>query len=337
MKQFQNKILLAVGSSLAVLIAITFFTVDQKTWVALQNVNLIYLLVVAGAMLLTWLLNGLKLKVLAAGVDFKLPLLAAVEIGLVGKFFSNVTPSGIGGQPLKIVALSKADISSGKASAIVVVELIFRLLFFAFSLPLVLINLTATVTQYVSPIILLSSISGFIIVLIFIIYFLLYHPRYLVAAWFWLLNTTLAAKLLNKDRRYSWKRGVAREVRIFYQTIWLYLKNSKLQLLAGFLLTALMWITQFTVLYFVISGFNVDTTIGYVFLLQLLVYTVVLFIPIPGGSGVEAILASLLGQTLDASLVGIIVALWRFFTYYTYIIFGGIVSFKVFNLGPELD
>ena len=337
MKQFKNKILLAVGSSLAVLIAITFFTVDQNTWSALTELNLIYLVIVAGAMLLTWVLNGLKLKVLASGVDFKLPLLAAIEIGLVGKFFSNVTPSGIGGQPLKIVALSKADISSGEASAIVVVELIFRLLFFAFSLPLVLINLTATVTNYVNPIVLLGSIITFIIILMFIVYFLLYHPRYLVAGWFWLLNTSIACKLLPKARRYSWKRGVAREVRIFYQTVWLYLKDSKLQLLTGFLLTALMWITQFTVLYFVISSFNIETTIGYVFLLQLLVYTVVLFIPIPGGSGVEAILASLLGQTLDPSLVGIIVALWRFFTYYTYIIFGGIVSFKVFNLGPELD
>lgn len=337
MDKFKNKILLAVGSSLAVLIGITIFTVDEKTWTAMQDLNLVYLLVVAGAMLLTWLLNGVKLKVLASGVDFKLPLLAAVEIGLVGKFFSNVTPSGIGGQPLKIIALSKADISSGKASAIVVVELIFRLLFFAFSLPLVLINLKSAVTNYVSPIVLVSSISIFILILFFIIYFLLYHPRNLVASWFWLLNTSLATKLLSRDRRYSWKRSVAREVRVFYQTVWLYLKDSKLQLLLGFILTALMWSAQFTVLYFIVTGFNLGTSLGYIFLLQLLVYTIVIFIPVPGGSGVEVILASLLGQTLDGSLVGVIVASWRFFTYYTYIIFGGIVSFKVFNLGPELD
>ncbi|MFO7819661.1 MAG: lysylphosphatidylglycerol synthase transmembrane domain-containing protein [Halanaerobacter sp.] len=337
MNQFKNKILLAVGSSLAVLIAITIFTVDEKTWIAIQDLNWIYLLLVAGAMLLTWLLNGIRLKVLAAGVDFKLPLLAAVEIGLVGRFFSNVTPSGIGGQPLKIIALTKTDISSGKASAIVVVELIFRLLFFSLSMPLVLINLKSVVTSYVSPVVLLSSITIFIILLGFIIYFLLYHPRYLVASWFWLLNTSLLSKLLKRSRRYSWKRAVAKEVRIFYQTIWLYLKDSKLQLLAGFILTALMWGSQFTVLYFIVIGFNLNASLIYLFALQLLVYTIVIFIPIPGGSGVEVVLASLLGQTLDSSLVGIIVATWRFFTYYTYIIFGGIVSFKVFNLGPELD
>ena len=217
--------------------------------------------------------------------------------------FSNVTPSGIGGQPLKIIALSKADISSGKASAVVVVELIFRLLFFALSSPLVLIKLKSSVTNYISPGLLISSISIFIIILMVIIYFLLYHPRYLVSACFWLLNSSVVHKLLSQKKRYSWKREVAREVRAFYQIIWGYLKNSKLDLLLGFALTALLWATQFTVLYFVISGFNLETDLGYLFLVQLLVYTIGIFIPIPGGSGVEVVLASLLHHTMEGSLL----------------------------------
>jgi uncharacterized protein (TIRG00374 family) len=94
---------------------------------------------------------------------------------------------------------------------------------------------------------------------------------------------------------------------------------------------------RFTILYFIIKGFNLEIELGFIILVQLLIYTTVLFIPVPGGSGIEVLLAVILNRFFPLSLVGIIAALWRFFTYYSYIFIGSFVSFKIFKLQKDVE
>ncbi len=328
----KNKIWVAVVLSLVITLGIVLCTVDSSTWQAVRSLNYSYLIVILLLLIGAWCCNGLRLKVLAKGVGFNIPILIAIELGLVDRFFSNITPSGIGGQPIKILALTKNNISSGKASAIVVIELILRLLFFIFSLPYVFIKLHNLFINYVSTQTLVSGLSVFIVGLVIIIYFLLYRPRYLVLVFFWILNRSLLRRVFDEKKRYSLKRKFAEEIRVFYQTIWIYVKAGVGKLVVAFFLTALLWGLRFTILYFIIKGFNLHVSLVYLVLLQLLIYTIVIFIPIPGGSGVEVIMASLLHQVLPVGIIGLVVASWRFLTYYTYIIFGGLVTFKVFHL-----
>jgi len=279
-----------------------------------------------------WLLNGVKLKVLSAGVGFKLDLLKAVELGLVDRFFSNITPSGIGGQPLKIAAMMKCDISSGKAGAVVAVELILRLLFFAVSLPFVIFKTSGLFFEYVNPIYLTFSALIFITLLLLLIYLLLYKLEYILRFSFWVFNSSLFVRIFGEEKIYRYKRIFAEEIRIFSSTIWSYLKSGLFEMINAFILTILLWLLRFTVLYFIIRAFNLEADLGFIILTQLFVYTVVLFIPVPGGSGIEVMLAALLSRFFPVSIVGIIAAVWRFFTYYSYILVGSFVSFKIFKL-----
>ncbi|AGB42171.1 hypothetical protein Halha_2297 [Halobacteroides halobius DSM 5150] len=337
MNKLKNKILFTLSFSLIILVILILFTVNQQTWQVLKNLNWIYIVISSGIMGFVWFANGFKLKVLAKGVDVKLPLLAAIEIGLVGSFFANITPSGVGGQPFKVVALAKSNVSSGRASAIVIVELILRLVFFIFSLPLVFFKLRSLFVSYINGKLLILGVTIFILGLLVVIYLLLYHPRNLVLICFWLLNRSLIKKIVDEQKIYAWKRELAREIRIFYQALWRYLKVSKWELVFSFILTVLSWSAQFIVIYFIIRSLNLQMNLGSLILIQLLIYTAAIFIPIPGGSGVEVILASLLQQSLPVSVLGIVVGGWRFFTYYSYLIVGGIISFKVFNLDKEVS
>ncbi len=336
MGNFKNKILLALGISLLVVVVLTFFTVDENTWETMKGIRLFDLLIILGIVVLCWTFNGLKLKILAAGVGFQLPLLTAVEVGLVDRFFSNITPSGIGGQPVKIMALAKSHISSGKASAIVVVELLLRLSFFLFSLPIVVYKLYDLFMSYQGIELFFVMFPLIMVGLIAVVYLLLYKPRWLVIAFFWLLNRKIMVKLISEEKRYAWKRAWAREIHIFHENVWLYLDDSVWYLLSAFLVTVLLWVTRFTILYFVIQGLNLEADLMFLFLIQLFLYVIVIFIPVPGGSGVEAILAFLLQGVIPTSIIGIVVALWRFFMYYVYIIAGGLVSVKVFHLQDEI-
>ncbi len=336
MFKLKEKFLIALGISLTIIIVVTLFTVDASTWTALQEINIYYLVLITAVTIMAWLLNGLKLKVLSSGVGFKLKLFKAVELGLIDRFFSNITPSGIGGQPIKTAAMMKFDISSGKASAVVVVELLLRLLFFVFSLPFVIYKISDLFFDYVSPIYLNIGVAVLITTLIIVIYLMLYKVEYLLKLSFSLLNLKLFKKIIGKKKVYSWKRILAEEIRIFNSTIWTYLKSGLIEIFSAFLLTIMLWMLRFTVLYFIIRGFNLEVDLSFIILIQLLIYTAVLFIPIPGGSGIEVLLAAILSRFFPLSLVGIITALWRFFTYYSYIFVGSFISFKIFKLQEDV-
>ena len=335
MENIKNKIIVSVVLSLAIVIIITALTVDATTWESLKEINLVYLIFIGLTLVACWLLHGLRLKVLSKGVGYKLPFLSAVEIGLVDRFFSNITPSGVGGQPFKIYVLTKNNLSSGKASAIVVTEFILRLMFFILSLPLVLFKLNILITADLSVSLLYINLPIFIGVLGVIIYFLLYKPRYLVIIFYWIINRPLLSKIIKKKKRYSLKRKFTREIRTFYKTIWIYLQNGVWNLIAGLLVTIVLWVLRFSILYFIIRGFNLNADLINLLLTQIIIYIVVIFIPVPGGSGIEILLASFLQRTLPVSMLGLIVASWRFFNFYTYIIMGGIVTFKVLHLDPK--
>jgi len=66
--------------------------------------------------------------------------------------------------------------------------------------------------------------------------------------------------------------------------------------------------------------------------LQALIWQVVLqmiiaYVPVPGGSGVaELSLASLFVYFVPPSILGIFVMVWRFFTYYVLLFFGGFIA-----------
>jgi hypothetical protein len=337
MSKINGKIFSALAISLLIIIIITFLTVDASTWTAFKEINIFYLYLIIAVTFLAWLLNGIKLKVLSSGVGVKIKFFHAVELGLVDRFFSNITPSGIGGQPIKTAAMMKFDISSGKAGAVVVVELLLRLFFFAFSLPLVIYKISDIFFDYVRPIFLSIGTAIFISTLIILIYLMLYKVKLFLKLSFSLLNIKLSRKLIGEEKIYSWKRKLAEEIKIFNSTIWTYIKSGLFELFIAFLLTVLLWMLRFTILYFIIKGFNLEIELGFIILVQLLIYTTVLFIPVPGGSGIEVLLAVILNRFFPLSLVGIIAALWRFFTYYSYIFIGSFVSFKIFKLQEDVE
>ena len=59
---------------------------------------------------------------------------------------------------------------------------------------------------------------------------------------------------------------------------------------------------------------------------------IIIYVPVPGGSGVaEFGLASLFMLFVPSSVLGIFVMSWRFFTYYVLLFLGGLVSLGSFR------
>ena len=119
----------------------------------------------------------------------------------------------------------------------------------------------------------------------------------------------------------------------FYTTVSQFRGKARIGILFGVLFTALYWVNEFVIAYFICIGLGIEPTSA-LFLLSLifqLLITVILMIPItPGGVGIaELSLSGFYALIIPTSLVGIFVLIYRFIFYYFNLIAGFIASMLI--------
>ena len=115
---------ISLGMSLAALVVVLIFTVDEHTISSMLQLYPGYLAAAFFMVVLLWLVEGLRIKVLAWMLDCRQPLpwRQAVSVFLVSFFFSGVTPLAVGEMPALVYGLTRRGISAGKAAAVALVR-----------------------------------------------------------------------------------------------------------------------------------------------------------------------------------------------------------------------
>ncbi len=94
-------------------------------------------------------------------------------------------------------------------------------------------------------------------------------------------------------------------------------------LLGVFGLTTLHWLLRFSVLYLTLHGLGSDLAWAWTFLVQMLALTAGQLSLLPGGAGsAELASAALLTPLVGKSTSAAAILIWRFVTYYFYLIAG---------------
>ncbi|MFW6238874.1 MAG: flippase-like domain-containing protein, partial [Halanaerobiales bacterium] len=108
------------------------------------------------------------------------------------------------------------------------------------------------------------------------------------------------------------------------------LLTSKKALLLVFLSTVAYWFFYLSLAPVLLDGLGVDIPLPPVILAQILFNFIQPLFPTPGGSGgAELGFAYLFKFMLPNHLLGIFVAIWRFFIFYTSLLAGGIFFVKL--------
>ena len=83
-------------------------------------------------------------------------------------------------------------------------------------------------------------------------------------------------------------------------------------------------------------GLGIEAPIIKTAMLQLILTFMLMFAPTPGGSGIAEGVGFAVYRTMcSPELIGIFVILWRFFTYYTGVILGGIVLLRMLAVSKK--
>lgn len=258
----------------------------------------------------------------------------AFRIIMLWEFTSAITPSAVGGTSVAIVYVHKEGISIGRSSAIVMLTSFFDEVYFIVMFPLLiwivgqaeLFDLTAMTESPLSMGLVTIALVGYCLKLAYVLilsYGLFINPRGLK----WLLLKIFKLKWLRK-----WYRSVnnigtdiiasSREIKSRGPGFWF----------KGFGSTFLSWSSRYLVANALVFAFFGMSDQLLLFARQLVMWIMMLVMPTPGGSGfAEYIFTVFCGDlmpvtpALQLAAATLIAVLWRFITYYPYLIIGAVI------------
>jgi len=295
-------------------------------------------LLLAGMMVLTaWITNGFRTWMIARACGHSLPIHRAIGITLSTEFGIASSPGGVGGSLIKLSLQKKHHIPYSTSSSMLAVDILADITFFTILLPF---GISQIARQH-----LLDKLPGSLEWLGLVIPLTGFLA---VALAIWKFNLILRLSgekgilqhlpILRKKRipaRSRWLRYRAiragKKFRSQLGNLWKYHRPA---LFINVLLAGIQFSCRYGVLpiLLIASGTSHSQPLT-LFLIQGVIFMLALVIVIPGGGGgVEVFMAIILSVLLpEAAGIGALVLLWRFFTYHSHIIAGGLAFLFLLN------
>jgi hypothetical protein len=306
-------IVLLIG--LVAAIVIPWLLGGSETWSRLNSFALNWLLVMFGMILLCWVLNTLRLRLLLGDQRDKVSPIKSLGVVMAAEFAYCATPGGSGG-PLTIMALlARNGVRPARGSAVFAMDQLSDLLFFLCALGAILIYaLFQHLSQRMEWLLIVSAVS-MLGGLVFCVLVARYH-RLLIR-----LSGRLLVRLnVQSATRMRWARRLLHFLAAFTDT----LKLPFQTLITVFTLTCVHWILRYSVLYLALRGLGADLQWAWCFLIQMLSLSAGQLSLLPGGAGAaELTSAALLAPMVGKSTAAAAILIWRAVTYYFYLVVGG--------------
>ncbi|MEM9921878.1 MAG: lysylphosphatidylglycerol synthase transmembrane domain-containing protein [Bacteroidota bacterium] len=313
-----NRLILFVTIGVLANLAFSFWITDGHiSWEQLKFHPAYFLLALLLA-LVPWLTHGFRLLLWAKLLRHQLSLRQAVQIAVLTDVGSVVTPTIVGGAPIKIGMLKKHGFHSGEAGILIAIASLEDIIFF------VLVGISSLL--YASPV----QQSMWMPVWEGILKKGHLLPYLMVGLGVWTFSYQVWLKKMSFWKKWQKKlRRLWMETRVVLRFI--YRKGWKTFLLSAFT-NCLQWSCRFMVLLTLIKSIGIEANYLELFFMQWMVYLAMAFVPTPGASGgAEAAFYFVYKSILPESLLGIVVAGWRIITYY-YILLLGVVLLQIGRL-----
>ncbi len=326
MNRWRKLLLLSVSISIIVIIAIMLLTIDADSVKYLAKISPAFIISAFFLHLLSLLAISLKLKVLTRSIGYHVRMKRALEITFASGFLAAITPSQVGGEPLRIKMLAE-ETGGGNATAVVFGERVMDVIFFVATVPVILV-LFGGMGIMKNPMGYIIGGAIFIVLIWLIIWMGVIRPHIMKA---------LVKKILLSIKRFSKEKDkvektlskIEDEIDNFSSSF-KQMVRKKAYFTSAILLTALLWILDFSIPSILLMGFGLPPIWVYSIFAQILI-TLIALIPIsPGASGVYEI--SILGfysPYIPRAIIGVFILQWRLATYYFNLIAGGLVSINV--------
>lgn len=291
-------------------------------WNTLLSANPKWILAAFGSWIIFTVFEGMGMHVFIRWNKIRIKLSSSILVGLIGTFYSSVTPAATGGQPMQVFSFKKRGVPPGISSSGLAIK------FFSFQTALLLTTAVMWIlhADMVQPCIEKGKafvILGLCLNSISVVAVLLLAINRNIVRWIitLLIHLGSALRIVKDVAGASSKAEAAMED--FSSSVDMVTHHPK-QLFKLILLAVPQVLGLMSIVYCVYRALGLDTYSYFEILtLQLLLYIGASFTPLPGASGAqEGGFYIFFQHVFPASkLVGALL-LWRFFTYYFNLIVG---------------
>ncbi len=283
--------------------------------------NLLYLLGAVLCLLLALFAETMKFVLMMRRLKERVSVRQAFETVALGKYYDYITPSGAGGQPFQIWDLHAHGYSSGVSSAMALASFVTLQLGFV-SVAVVVFTLFSDMADAVG--IRIAAYIGLLFYSFVPILIILSAISPKVTARIVGFFVHIGAKLrLVKDPARTVERAETALKR--YSDSLKYIAKSPWLLAAMYALSVLYQLALCSIPYFVMRIFGGQIGFWQSLCMCVYVYFSVTIVPTPGNAGAAEGSFYILFNQLDTSGLFWAMLIWRFFTYYSFLLMGLVI------------
>lgn len=296
-----------------------------------------WVLIAIAAVIGCWLMEGFVLHMICVHLYPEWTYARSFSVGMTGLLYSALTPFSTGGQPMQIYSMHKMGMDTGKAGSIIAVKtLTYQVVMVIYSLVAVAAKLNFFQ----------NNVSNFSFVTIL---GLLSNSVFIAFVFLFMISENTTDKIVSGVIQFLHKIKLCRhpeeryekihgQLEIFHDASKLMGRSLKLYLLVMGI-TVIQITVNSLVPYFIYRSFGLNSASVITFIAaQVFVSMISAFVPLPGASGGAEVSFSLFFSMFFQATTLPALVLWRFLTYYTNILFGGIASYiggRVFNKSTD--
>lgn len=300
------------------------WTTDRQKLVEILRFDGRYLL---GAMLLTLVpLLGHMVRTImwTRFLGYRIGLVKLFKIVLANELAASITPTAIGGGPLKLAMLVQTGVRAGAAACVTTLPTLEDLLFFVVAVPIAMTISSSwnhPIFNMISEEVNLSWALPCLIV------------GLIGGGGLALLCRKLGLKIRRLEGFQEQLKATGEDFLNVCRTIG---GTGKSRLLLSIVIAGIQWICRNAVAAMLVASLGVEVEFIRFLVLQWLIFTLTLFIPTPGATGgSEALFYFLFKPFLPNEILAVTVGGWRFLTFYWVLIIDAILLYILLNFGTS--
>lgn len=302
-----------LAASILLSLTVPLFYGGLESLAEIRRLSIQDLALLLGLVTLSWICSSARIQLLCRALGSQLNTKHALGIGISREFASTATPAGSGGAAILLLLLTRRDLNAAQATAVLLADSAADLAFFVICLPLLIgyyvINSGGN-AGYIALIVLAVIALGATL-----LWLVIRHYRPMVLA---------LGRFARPYRRFHKMRfRLARVIIQFRRATVILLKLPWLQLWLILICSAGYWLARYAVLPVLLLMLNETVPLLYSFIIQPLLMLGSTLVVLPGGGGsVEIGFGLLMKPYLDPTISAFALLLWRFCTFYWYLLAG---------------
>ncbi|MEG1821756.1 MAG: lysylphosphatidylglycerol synthase transmembrane domain-containing protein [Clostridiales bacterium] len=270
--------------------------------------------------------EAINLHTLLKTLDYRVSFFQSLKYAFTGFFFSSITPSATGGQPMQLYAMKKDDIELSHSSLILLLELAcFQVVTLTFGVAAIIWTFT-TVAQFPNYIKILGLIGiVFNFAVLSFLIFGIFSPKFANKILGFITVIINKLPILSDTKKEKAIKGFTEQIAEYHRCAKM-IKANLTVLLKVIPVLFLQFLCQFSVPYMIYLALGQNTaTFFEIIMLQALVYTATAFVPLPGSVGInEGIFLRVFRGIYAMGLTSTAMVLSRGISFYLCLIISGL-------------